>query len=147
MSKGNYTVEPLSQKLIDYLAKNDKFFEQTDIDVLPSDLKIKIDDSKKKLNTQFVNHVFTDFEKFHTKLHNSKKKFIFNKNDKIYFMYKLRDDPDLVVNSGYTKYSFKLIINNDTGDLYGGDSLYTLTIIDTETGETGVYETTVGRFD
>ena len=62
-------------------------------------------------------------------------------------MFKLRDKPDLVVNAGYTKYSFSLTINDDTGDLYGGDSLYTLTITEKETGYTGVYETTVGRFD
>ena len=58
-------------------------------------------------------------------------------------MYKLRNDPELLVKSGYTKYLFNLNINNDTGD----DSIYTLTITESETGDSGVYETTVGRFD
>ena len=62
-------------------------------------------------------------------------------------MYKLRDDPELVIKTGYTKYLFNLNINNDTDESYGGDSIYTLTIINNRTGETGVYETTVGRFD
>jgi hypothetical protein len=146
MSKDNYTIEPLTKKLIDYLAKNDKIFDKTDIDELPDDLKIKIEDSKKKYNTLFINKAFSDVETFYNKLHYSKKEFNFNKDDKIYFMYKLRDNPNLLVNVGYTKYSFSLIINNDTGDIYD-EALYTLTITEKETGEIGVYETMVGRFD
>ena len=146
MSKQKYSVDPLSQKLIDYLAKNDKIFDKTELDELPTSIKDKIEDSKIKYNTLFVNKVFDDLEQFHKTLHYSKK-FNFSKNDKNYFMFKLRDKPDLVVNAGYTKYSFSLTINDDTGDLYGGDSLYTLTITEKETGYTGVYETTVGRFD
>ena len=146
MSKDKYCIEPLSKKLIDYLAKNNKLFE-TDINELPNDLKNKIDESKKEQNDIFVKNAFIDLEIFYNKLPYSKKEFNFNKDDKIYFMYKLRAKPDLLVNIGYTKYSFSLTINDDTGDLYGGDSLYTLSITNTETGKTGVYETTVGRFD
>jgi len=145
MSKNNYTIEPLSKKLIDYLAKNNKLFEQKDIDELPGELKDKIDESKKKYNTLFINKVFSDLEQFHKKLPYSKK-FNFNKDDKIYFMYKLRDNPELVSNSGYTNYSFSLTINNDTGDVYG-DETYKLTITENKTGEFGIYETIVGRFD
>ena len=146
MSKENYTIVPLSQKLIDYFAKNNKLFEQTELDELPDSIKSKIYDSKKEYNTLFINKAFTDLEQFHRTLPYSKK-FNFSSNDKIYFMYKLRDDPELLVKLGYTKYAFSLTINNDTGDLYGGDSIYTLTIIHNETGNSGVYETTVGRFD
>ena len=146
MSKENYTIEPLTKKLIDYLAKNDKIFDKTDIDDLPDDLKIKIEDSKKKYNTLFINKAFSDVETFYNKLHYSKKEFNFNKDDKIYFMYKLRDNPNLLVNVGYTKYLFNLVINNYTGNMYG-DEIYTLTITEIETGKIGVYETSVGRFD
>jgi hypothetical protein len=146
MSKGNYTIEPLSKKLIDYLSKNNKLFEQKDIDELPDELKDKIDDSKKKYNTLFIDKAFLDLEKFYNKLPYSKKEFNINKDDKIYFMYKLRDNPELVSNSGYTKYSFSLKITNITGDVYG-DETYKLTITNTETGDFGVYETIVGRFD
>jgi hypothetical protein len=139
-------IESLSKKLIDYLAKNNKLFDQTDIDELPESIKNKIDESKIELNKTFINNVLNDLQQFHNKLPYTKK-FNFNSNDIIYFMYKLRNNPDLVVNSGYTKYSFSLFINNDTGELYGGDSLYTLTIIENETGETGVYEINIGRFD
>ena len=142
MSKGNYTIEPLNKKLIDYFAKNNKLFVQTEVDKLPDELKIKIDASKKEYNTLFINKAFTDLEQFHKTLPYSKK-FNFSSNDKIYFMYKLRDDPELLVKLNYTKYLFSLTINNDTGD----DSIYTLTIIHHETCESGVYETTVGRFD
>ena len=142
MSKCNYTIEPLSKKLIDYLAKNNNFYEQTELDELPESIKTKIDDSKKKYTTLFINKAFTDLEQFHKRLPYSKK-FNFSSNDKIYFMYKLRDDPELLVNLDYTEYLFSLSINNNTGD----DSIYTLTIIHNETGESGVYETTVGRFD
>ena len=146
MSKGNNEIESLSKKLIDYLAKNNKLFDKTDIDELPNSIKDKIDDTKKQYNTLFINKAFTDLEQFHNKLPYSKK-FNFSINDKIYFMYKLRDNPYLVSNSGYTIYSFSLTINDDTGELYGGDSLYTLTITHNGTGNTGVYETTVGRFE
>ena len=143
MSKQKYNIEPLSQKLIDYLAKNDKLFDKTNIDDLPSDIKDKIDVSKKENNTIFIKNAFTDLEKFHKTLPYSKK-FNFSISDKIYFMYKLRDDPELLVKLNYTKYLFNLIINNDTGN---DDSKYTLTITDTENGDTGIYETEVGRFD
>ena len=145
MSQKKYYVEPLSTKLIAYLAKHNKIFDKTAIDELPNSIKDKIDDSKKKNNTLFIDKAFDDLEKFQNILHYSKR-FNFNKNDKIYFMYKLRDNPDLLSNLGYIKYSFSLNINNDTGNIYG-DSVYTLTITETETGEVGVYETTVGRFD
>lgn len=146
MSKDNYTIEPLSKKLIDYLAKNNKLFDKTDIDELPDELKDKINDSQKELNNIFVKTAFSDVETFYNKLHYSKKEFNINKDDKIYFMYKLRDNPNLLVNVGYTKYSFNLKITNITGDMYG-DEIYKLTITNTETGEIGIYETEVGRFD
>jgi hypothetical protein len=142
MPKSNYSIDPLTKKLIDYIAKNNKDFDTTKIDKLPDSIKDKIDDSKKENNTLFIKKAFADLEQFHNTLPYSKK-FNFSSYDKIYFMYKLRNDPELVVKSGYTKYSFNLFINNDTG----GDSVYTLTIVDTETGETGVYEKEVGRFD
>jgi hypothetical protein len=142
MSISNYSIEPLSKKLIDYLAKNNKLFDKTELDELPESIKDKIDDSKKENNTIFIKNAFAELEQFHNKLPYSKK-FNFSSYDKIYFMYKLRDNPELVINSGYTKYVFNLNINNDTG----GDSLYTLTITNTETGECGIYEKEVGRFD
>ena len=145
MSKQKYNIEPLTKSLVDYIAKHTKDFDKSKIDELPDSIKDKIDDSKKE-NTIFVKTAFADLEQFHNTLPRSKK-FNFSSYDKIYFMYKLRDDPNLVINSGYTKYLFNLNINNDTGDLYGGDSIYTLTITNNETGDIGIYETTVGRFD
>jgi hypothetical protein len=146
MSKVNYCVEPLSKKLIDYLAKHNKLFEKTDIDELPDSIKHKINESQIELNKLFTTKAFNDLQHFHDKLHYTHK-FNFNSNDINYFMYKLRENSDLVKNSGYTNYSFSLTITDDTEDLYDGDSLYTLTIIETKTGQTGVYEKTVGRFD
>jgi len=146
MSKDNYCVEPLSKKLIEYLAKNNKLFEKTDIDALPDSIKNKINETKIELNKLFTTKAFADLEQYHTTLPYTKK-FNFSSNDIIYFMYKLREKPDLVKNSGYTNYSFSLTITDDTEDLYGEDSLYTLTIIETKTGQTGIYEKTVGRFD
>jgi hypothetical protein len=146
MSKDNYCVEPLSKKLIDYLAKNNKLFEKTDIDELPNSIKNEINESQIELNKLFTTKAFADLQQFHDTLPYSKK-FDFNSNDINYFMFKLRNKPELVMNTGYTNYSFSLTITDDTEDLYGGDSLYTLTIIENKTGKTGVYETTVGRFD
>ena len=148
MSQGNYSIEPLSKKLIDYLAKNNKEYDNDNakIDNLPDSIKDKINDSKKKLNDIFVKNAFEDLELFHNKLHYSKQ-FKFSSYDKIYFMYKLRDNPELVSNSGYTKYSFSLKIIDYTEDIYNGDSIYTLTITHNKTGETGIYEIEVGRFD
>ena len=60
-------------------------------------------------------------------------------------MYKLRDNSNLVKNIEYTKYSFVLEIIN--GNTPNDDSVYKLIITETETGEIGIYETTVGRFD
>ena len=142
MSKGSYNIPPLTNILINYISKNNNYFDNAKFEILPDSIKEKIDDSKKELNDIFINKAFDDLEQFHNKLPYSKK-FNFSKYDKIYFMYKLRNDPELLVKSGYTKYLFNLNINNDTGD----DSIYTLTITESETGDSGVYETTVGRFD
>lgn len=146
MPKKKYNIEPLTKILSNFIAKNNDYFNESQIDKLPDSIKDKIYDSKKELNTIFIDQAFNDLDQFHNKLSYSKK-FNFSIYDKIYFMYKLRNNPDLVINSGYTKYLFNLYINNDTGDLYGGDSIYTLTITHNETGKTGIYETNVGRFD
>ena len=145
MSKHKYAIKPLTELLVDYIAINNKKFDKDVINDLPSSIKNKITISKNEQNNILINKAFTDLEHFHNKLPYSKK-FNFNINDKIYFMYKLRDNPDLVINAGYTKYLFTLVINNDTGDIYG-DSQYTLTITERDTGQIGVYSTTVGRFD
>jgi hypothetical protein len=146
MSKNKYTIEPLTKILINYIAKHNNEFDNDTLNELPNSIKNQIDVSIQEQNNIFINEAFTDLEDFHNKLPYTKK-FNFKSYDKIYFMYKLRNNPDLVINSGYTKYLFNLFINNDTGDLYGGDSIYTLTITHNETGKTGIYETNVGRFD
>jgi len=147
MSKQKYSInpEPLTKTLVDYIAKHNNNFDKDKLNDLPDPIKNKIAVSKREQNNIFINKAFTELEYFHNKLPYSKK-FNFNINDKIYFMYRLRDNPDLVVNSGYTKYLFNLVITNDTGNVYD-DQLYTLTITDTETGQIGVYSTMVGRFD
>ena len=137
------TVEPLTTKLIEYLAKNNKLFDDTQFNTLPDSLK---DDIEKKRNEIFIHNAFSDLVK-------SKGRILrfYYKNarecDIIYLMYKIRDDPEYISKEGYINYSFTLNINNDTGDAGGGDSLYTLNIVDNKTGEAGVYETMVGRFD
>ena len=129
---------------ISKIVKNNNIYDNIEIDELPIPqfIKTQIYDTKKHYNDIFIDKAFTD-------LVNKKEKVIrfYYKNlkdcDIIYLMYKLRDDPDLIVKSGYTKYSFNLVIN----DIGNDDSIYTLTITETETGATGIYETTVGRFD
>ena len=122
----NTNIEPLTKKLINYLAKNKKLLYNEEIETLPDHLQIEIE---KKRNEIFIHNAFTD-------LVNSKGRSLrfYYKNERecdiIYLMYKIRDDPEYISKEGYNKYSFTLNINNDTGDAGGGDSLYTLTIIE-----------------
>jgi hypothetical protein len=149
MPKGKYDVKPLKEILTSYVAKNDEIFTKPEIDNLPEPIKdsvnIERDKEKQKLNKIFTDEAFKDLELFNRL--NYKKKFNFNYNidDKIYFMYKLRDNKDIVKNIEYTKYSFVLEIIN--GETINHDSIYKLIITETETGKIGIYETTVGRFD
>jgi len=150
MQKGKYNVKPLSQLLTSYVAKNDKVFSKTEIDTLPDFIKdsVNIEREKeiKKLNKLFIDTAFKDLEEFHNKLYYTKKfNFIYNIDDKIYFMYKLRDNPDIVKNIGYTKYSFVLEITS--GATVYDDELYKLFITETATGKIVIHETIVGRFD
>ena len=148
MHKGKYNVEPLSELLTSYVAKNDKVFFQTEIDNLPDAIKesvnIEREKEKRQINSLFIYNAFKDLEQFHCELPHSKK-FGYSIYDKIYFMYKLRTDPNLVKNTGYTKYSFVLEIID--GNTPNDDSIYKLIITETETGNIGIFETTVGRFD
>jgi hypothetical protein len=151
MPKGKYEVKPLSELLTSYIAKNDEKFTKTEIDNLPEAIKESVnierekeEKEKKEINSLFIYNAFKHLEKFHCELPHSKK-FGYNIYDKIYFMYKLRDNPNLVKNTGYTKYSFVLEIIN--GETENHDSIYKLIITETETGNIGIYETTVGRFD
>jgi len=149
MPKGKYDVKPLKEILTSYVAKNDEIFTKSEIDNLPEPIKdsvnIEREKEKQKLNKIFTDEAFKDLELFNRL--NYKKKFNFNYNidDKIYFMYKLRDNKDIVKNIEYTKYSFVLEIIN--GETINHDSIYKLIITETETGKIGIYETTVGRFD
>ena len=148
MHKGKYKVKPLTELLTSYVANNDKLFSQKELDCLPDFIKDTVTNEREKkneeLNKLFIDKAFKDLEEFHKKLHYTKK-FNYNINDKIYFMYKLRDNKDLVKNIGYTNYSFVLEIID--GETINDDSIYKLTITETATGEVGLYETTVGRFD
>ena len=148
--KTEYNSKPKSllDIAISKIVKNNDIYDNNIIDELPNTIKDKINDLKKHKNNIFIDKAFTDL--VNTDLVKTKGRGLrfyyksLKDSDIIYLMYKLRDDPDLIVKSGYTKYSFNLNINNDTGN---DDSIYTLTITETETGATGVYETTVGRFD
>jgi hypothetical protein len=148
MPKGKYDVKPLKEILTSYVAKNDEIFTKPEIDNLPEPIKdsvnIEREKEKQKLNKIFTDEAFKDLEAFHNKLPHSIK-FGYTTYDKIYFMYKLRENPDLVKKTGYTKYSFVLEIIN--GETINHDSIYKLIITETETGKIGIYETTVGRFD
>ena len=148
MPKGKYEVKPLTELLTSYVAKNDEIFTKTEIDNLPETIKesvnIEREKEKRQINSLFIYNAFKDLEQFHCELPHSKK-FGYTIYDKIYFMYKLRTDPNLVINTGYTKYSFVLEIIN--GETENHDSIYKLIISETETGNIGIYETTVGRFD
>jgi hypothetical protein len=149
MHKGKYNVKPLSDLLTSYVAKNDKIFSQTEIDALPDFIKdsvnIEREKDRKDRNSLFIYKAFKDLEVFNRLNYTKKFNFNYNIDDKIYFMYKLRDNPLLVKNTGYTKYSFVLEIIN--GETINHDSIYKLHITETATGEIGLYETTVGRFD
>jgi hypothetical protein len=149
MSNGKYDVKPLSELLKTYIAKNDELFTKTEIDNLPVAIKesvnIEIDKETQKLNKIFTDTAFKDLEVFNRLNYTKKFNFNFNIEDKIYFMYKLRDNKDIVKNIGYTKYSFVLEIIN--GETINHDSIYKLIITETATGKIGIYETTVGRFD
>ena len=148
MHKRKYNVKPLYDLLTSYVAKNDKVFSQTEIDALPDFIKdsvnIEREKDRKDRNSLFIYKAFKDLDDFQSNLPYYKK-FNYNIDDKIYFMYKLRDNPLLVKNTGYTKYSFVLEIIN--GETINHDSIYKLYITETATGEVGLYETTVGRFD
>jgi len=151
MHKGKYNVKPLSELLTSYVAKNDKVFSQTEIDALPDFIKDSVNierekdrKDRKERNKLFIDKAFKDLEDFHSSLPYSKR-FNYNIYDKVYFMYKLRDNKDLLKNVGYTKYSFVLEITS--GENVYDDELYKLFITETVTGEVGLYETTVGRFD
>jgi len=149
MHKGKYNVKPLSDLLTSYVAKNDKIFSQTEIDALPDFIKdsvnIEREKDRKDRNSLFIYKAFKDLEVFNRLNYTKKFNFNYNIDDKIYFMYKLRDNPLLVKNTGYTKYSFVLEIIN--GETINHDSIYKLHITETATDEVGLYETTVGRFD
>ena len=148
MQNGKYNIKPLSQLLTSYVAKNDKIFSQTEIDALPDFIKdsvnIEREKDRKERNSLFIYKALKDLEYFHSTLHYSKR-FDYNIYDKVYFMYKLRDNPDLLKNVGYKKYSFVLEIT--IGENVYDDELYKLFITETATGEVGLYETIVGRFD
>lgn len=148
MPKDKYNIKPLTELLTSYIAKNDEKFTKTEIDNLPESIKesvnIEREKEKQKLNKEFTDKAFKDLEVFHNKLPHSIK-FGYTTYDKIYFMYKLRENPDLVKKTGYTKYSFALEIIN--GNTPNDDAIYKLFITETETGKIGIYETTVGRFD
>ena len=148
MHKSKYKVKPLTELLTSYVAKNAKVFDELQIDLLPESIKesitIEREKENEKLNKIFTDKAFKDFESFHYNLHYPQR-FGFSVNDITYFMYKLRDNKDIVKNTGYTKYSFVLEITNGV-NIYD-DSIYKLIITETATGEVGLYETTVGRFD
>jgi hypothetical protein len=148
MPKGKYDVEPLKKLLTSYVAKNDKKITKTEINNLPESIKesvnIEREKEKQKLNKLFTDKAFKDLEEFHNELPNSSK-FDYTTYDLTYFMYKLRDNKDLVKKTGYTKYSFVLEIIN--GETINDDSIYKLFITETDTSKVGLYETSVGRFD
>jgi hypothetical protein len=149
MPKGKYNVKPLTELLTSFIAKNVKVFDELEINTLPESIKesitIEREKEKKKLNKIFIDAAFKDLEVFNRLNYTKKFNFNYNIDDKIYFMYKLRDNPLLVKNTGYTKYSFVLEIIN--GETINHDSIYKLHITETATDEVGLYETTVGRFD
>ena len=148
MHKGKYKVKPLSDLLTSYVANNDKLFSQKELDSLPDFIKdnviIEREKESEKINKLFIDKAFKDFESFHYNLHYPQR-FGFSVNDITYFMYKLRDNKDIVKNTGYTKYSFVLEITNGV-NIYD-DSIYKLIITETATGKIGIYEKTIGRFD
>jgi len=148
MPKDKYDVKPLSELLQSYIAKNYELFKQPEIENLPESIKesvnIEIEKEKQKQNDIFVNKAFKDLEAYHNKLPYSKK-FDYTTYDIIYFMYKLRDNKDIVINSGYKKYSFVLELINGSNPY--DDVVYKLIITEIETDKFGIYETIVGRFD
>jgi hypothetical protein len=149
MPKDKYNVKPLTELLTSFIAKNVKVFDELEINTLPESIKesitIEREKDKQKLNKIFTDAAFKDLDVFNRLNYTKKFNFNYNIDDKIYFMYKLRDNKDLVKNTGYTKYSFVLEIIN--GETINHDSIYKLYITETATGEVGLYETTVGRFD
>ena len=113
------------------------------IDDLPEDIKRDI---KKQRNDIFMDKAFKDVAKY---LNNQPRGFTFfyespSRCDINYFMFKIRDRPNILVELGYTKYNFSVEYTHIDGD---DDYLFILTIIDPETNYKVLYIKSIGRFD
>ena len=124
-----------------------------DPELLPSHIIETIDDKKREINiarnAEFIDRAFKHLA-VNEDLYRHAFRFSYENTRNcdgniIYLMYKLRNSPNVLIESGYTTYLFNLkIIDGNTAN---DDSKYTLTITENSTGKTGVYETMVGRFD
>jgi len=128
---------------------------------LPIHLQNIINIERQKYDEIFKDKVFKDLSLYLNNITRSLKSFRFyykniNNCDINYLMFKIRDNPDILIELGYTKYKFTLEIKNTIHDTPNtpntppnpyDDQLYKLTIIEPETQYTSIYSTIVGRFD
>ena len=121
---------------------------------LPEHLKLLIEEGIKEKNAIFQDNAFTDLKRFldnypdHMRSNRNINYIRFhyeslNNNDINYLMYHIRDNPMLLINLGYHKYTFELKITKIVGD----DDLYELTINEASSGFKSVYSVALGRFD
>jgi len=120
------------------------------IDDLPEDIKRDI---KIQRDDIFMDKAFKDVAKYLNNqpmyIRQSPKGFTFyyessSRCDINYFMFKIRDRPNVLLELGYTKYNFSVEYSHIDGD---DDYLYILTIIDPETNYKVLYIKSIGRFD
>jgi len=137
----------MSISLQNLLIKRFIDIKEETIEGLPDTIIEGIEKGRIEKGLEFQDKVFKDLARY---LNNPPQKFRFRTNSFTFYynskyscdinklMYKLRDNPNILLELGYTKYLFSLEIDDD---------IYKLTITDSESKYSTMYETTVSRFD
>ena len=124
------------------------------IEGLPDSIIEEIETGRIAKGLKLQDEVFRDLSRY---LNNPPQKFRFRSNlfrfhyiskdscDINYLMYKLRDNPNILLELGYNKYLFSLEIVESQNP--NDNAIYKLTITDSESKYLTMYETTVSRFD
>ncbi len=140
----------LQQMLINKFTDNPTL----EINELPEHLSLLIKEERKKKNAIFQDNAFKDLKRYldnypdHMKRNKNINYIRFNyessiRHDITYLMYHIRDNPMLLINLGYHKYTFEVKITKIVDD----DDLYELTITEPASGFKSLYSEILGRFD
>jgi len=144
----------MSISLQNLLIKRFIDIKEETIEGLPDTIIEEIESGRIEKGLEFQDKVFKDLARY---LNNPPQKFRFISNSFTFYynskyscdinklMYKLRDNSNILLELGYTKYLFSLEIVESKNS--NDDDIYKLTITDSESKYSTVYETTVSRFD